>query len=154
VIQEQDPAAIGEELMSTTAALRRIVRRRLVSRVPGPRLRGAQVELLLVVEHDPGIGVAVAANALNLAANSVSTLVNQLAGMGMLVRRTDPADRRAAQLELSGAAAERLDSWRHARAALINGGITALDPAQRRVLEGALPALQALVAALGGGAEP
>jgi len=72
--------------MTTMAALRRLVRRRLRSVVAGPPLRGAQVELLQVIEKQPGIGIAPAGRALHLAANSVSTLVNQLIDLGMLVR--------------------------------------------------------------------
>ena len=73
-----EQTVLGEELMATIAALRRLVRRRLRSAVPGPPLRGAHLELLEVIEKQPGIGIASAGRALHLAANSVSTLVNQL----------------------------------------------------------------------------
>src|SRR5947209_3365621 len=100
--------------MATTAALRRVVRRQLRSAVSGPPLRGAQVELLQVVERQPGIGIARAGCVLHLAANSVSTLVNQLIDIGMLVRQTAPDDRRVAQLWLTEAATQRLAAWRQA----------------------------------------
>ncbi|GAA4336476.1 hypothetical protein GCM10023086_69750 [Streptomyces venetus] len=61
-------------------------------------MRGAEVELLRLVVTRPGIGISDAARDLGLAANSVSTLVNQLPRAGCLVRETDPADRRAARL--------------------------------------------------------
>lgn len=143
-----DPSVLGEELMATTAALRRLVRRKLRAALPGPALRGAQVELLQVVEQQPDIGIAQAGRALHLAANSVSTLVNQLIDLGMLERRTDPGDRRAARLRLTDSATQRLTAWRQARAELVAGAVKGLSGADQDALSGALPALRALLAAL------
>lgn len=143
-----DPGVLGEELMATTAALRRLVRRKLRSALPGPALRGAQVELLQVVEQQPDIGIAQAGRALHLAANSVSTLVNQLIDLGMLVRRTDPGDRRVAQLRLTESAIQRLAAWRQSRAELVTGAVKGLSGADQDAVAGALPALRALLAAL------
>jgi DNA-binding MarR family transcriptional regulator len=146
-----DAAVLGDELMTTIAALRRLVRRRLRSAASGPRLRGAQVELLQVIEKQPGIGIASAGRCLQLAANSVSTLVNQLIDLGMLVRDTAPEDRRAARLWLTGAATQRLAAWRQARIELVTGAMEGLSVADRQALARALPALRALLAALDAG---
>ena len=143
-----DQAALAEELMTTMAALRRLVRRRVPSEVPGPPLRGAHVELLQVIKKQPGIGIAPAGRALHLAANSVSTLVNQLIDIGMLVRQTAPDDRRAAQLWLTETAAQRLTAWRQGRIDLVTSGVAGLPCADRQALTEALPALRALLAAL------
>ncbi|HEY4455456.1 MAG TPA: MarR family transcriptional regulator [Pseudonocardiaceae bacterium] len=148
-----DPAEeLGDELMRTNAALRRLVRRRIVppEPVPEPRLRGAQVELLRVVEQEPGIGVAAAAKVLRMAANSVSSLVNQLAVAGLLLRETDELDRRAIQLHLTEAAQVRLDAWRRARARVVGAGVARLSPADRAALTRALPAIRTLMANLEG----
>ncbi len=139
--------------MTTTAALRRLVRRRLRSVVPGPPLRGAHVELLQVIEKQPGIGIGPAGRALHLAANSVSTLVNQLIDLGMLVRQTAPDDRRAARLWLTEAATQRLVAWHQARVDLLTGGVAGLAVADRQALARALPALRALLVALEAGQE-
>lgn len=139
---------LGDELLATTAAVRRVVRRRLRSAVSGPPLRGAQVELLGVVEQQPGIGIGSAGCVLHLAANSVSTLVNQLVEVGMLVRQRAPDDRRVARLWLTEAATQRLAAWRQARAELVAGGMAGLSGADRQTLARALPALRALAAAL------
>jgi DNA-binding MarR family transcriptional regulator len=152
-VTSPDSAVLGDELMATTAALRRVVRRQLRSAVSGPPLRGAQVELLQVVERQPGIGIARAGCVLHLAANSVSTLVNQLVDIGMLVRQTAPDDRRVAQLWLTEAATQRLAAWRQARAEFVGGGMAALSVADHQALARALPALRALAAALDGGEE-
>ncbi len=143
-----DSTVLGDELMVTVAALRRLVRRRLRLVVPGPPLRGAQVELLGVIEQQPGIGIAPAGRVLHLAANSVSTLVDQLIDLGMLVRDTDPDDRRAARLWLTEAATQRLAAGRQARMELMAGVVAELSVAEREALAQALTALRALLAAL------
>lgn len=139
---------LGDELMATVAALRRMVRRRLRTVVPGPPLRGAQLELMRVVEQQPGIGIAPAARVLHLAANTVSTLVDQLIELGMLVRDTDPDDRRAARLWLTGSATQRLAAGRQARMELMTQVVAGLSDTEREALAQALPALRALLAAL------
>lgn len=143
-----ESALLGDELMATVAALRRMVRRRLRTVVPGPPLRGAQLELMRVVEQQPGIGIAPAARVLHLAANTVSTLVDQLIDLGMLVRDTDPDDRRAARLWLTGSATQRLAAGRQARMELMTQVVAGLSDTEREALALALPALRALLAAL------
>jgi DNA-binding MarR family transcriptional regulator len=147
-LESLDSAGLADELMTSVIALRRLVRRRVRSVVPGPPLRGAQVELLRVIEQQPGIGIAPAARVLHLAANTVSTLVDQLIDLGMLVRDTDPNDRRAARLWLTETATQRLAAGRRARAELMAGVVMELSVADREALSGALPALRALLTAL------
>lgn len=147
-MRDGDPIELGDQLMTTMAAMRRQVRRTLRPKGIGPQLRGAQIELVRVATDNPGIGVAAAARELHLAANSVSTLAGQLVDLGMLVRETDPADRRAIRLYPTDVALKRLDEWRQARAELVGAGIAALDPADRAAIAAALPALRILLAGL------
>jgi DNA-binding MarR family transcriptional regulator len=133
-----------EELAAALVGVQRLIRRRLRSQMTVPRLRGAEVELLRLVEARPGIGISEAARELCLASNSVSTLVNQLARDGYLVRETDPADRRAARLLLTAAAKDRLSDWRERRATLVRGQVARLDEADRDALRAAIPALRRL----------
>ncbi|MFB7511042.1 MarR family transcriptional regulator, partial [Streptomyces broussonetiae] len=65
--------AYPEELADTLVRIQRLIRRRLRGGLTLPRLRGAEVELLRLVESRPGIGISDAAKALHLASNSVST---------------------------------------------------------------------------------
>ena len=58
----------------------------------------AQVELLRLVESEPGISVREVADTLRMQANNVSTLVSQLVQDGYLDRRTHPEDRRIVRL--------------------------------------------------------
>ncbi len=135
---------ISEELADALVRIQRLVRRRLRGGLTGPRLRGAEVELLRLVEARPGVGISDAARALHLAGNSVSTLVNQLVRDGHLTRETDPADRRAARLMLTGAAEKRLAR----RTELVGRHLSQLDEADREALRAALPALRRLAVTL------
>lgn len=139
---------LAGELMRVTAGMRRVVRRRLARSVDVPPLPATQVELLIVVEQEPGIGVAAAAGVLHLADNSVSGLVNVLVEAGHLRRETDPADRRAAKLFLTPAAERRLTVWRAARAELVGSALERVSAADRDALAAALPALRRLLAEL------
>jgi len=139
----------GDELMAAVLGLRRVVRRRLREQLPGTvPLRGAQVELLQLVEREPGIGVTAAARGLHLAPNTVSTLVNQLVAADLLCRTVDPDDRRAARLELTAAARERLARWRAARTELVTAGLRTLGADEQAVLAAALPILDKLAGTL------
>jgi DNA-binding MarR family transcriptional regulator len=140
---------LADELMTVNAAMRRVVRRRLREDVP-PRLRPAQVELMVVVAGRPGISVTAAARELRLADNSVSTLVNQLLTAGMLSRETDPGDRRAVRLELTPAGQRHIADWRDRRARLVGARIAELADDDRDAIAAALPALRRLLAGLQG----
>ncbi|KUN24955.1 MarR family transcriptional regulator [Streptomyces antibioticus] len=133
-----------EELADALVGVQRLIRRRLRREMPTPPLRGAEVELLRLVVDRPGIRISDAAKELYLAGNSVSTLVNQLARQGYLVRETDPADRRAARLLPTPAAEARLGAWRRRRADLVRQQVAKLAEADREALVAAVPALRLL----------
>ncbi|WP_329044858.1 MarR family transcriptional regulator [Amycolatopsis sp. NBC_01488] len=142
---------LAERLLGTVQGIRRVVRRRVRADgpdVPGFPLPGAQVEVLRVVADQPGIGVAAAARELHLAANSVSTLVNQLVDAGLLRREADPADRRAARLEITAAARDRMAALRRARTGLVADALTGLSEEDTAAIEQALPALEKLMGIL------
>lgn len=139
---------LSEGLMPVVVALRRAVRRRTRERMDVPALPPAQVELLRAVQDSPGIGVTAVARQLRLAENSVSTLVRTAIADGHLRRTPDPVDRRAARLELTDAAHERLRRWRAARADVVDAALARLDPADQAALEAAMPALTRLLGAV------
>ncbi len=134
--------------MPAVIALRRAVRRRTRERMDVPALPPAQVELLRTVQDSPGIGVAGVARRLRLAENSVSTLVRTAIADGHVHRTRDPADRRAARLELTDAAHERLRRWRAVRVEVVDAALARLDPADHAALEAAMPALTRLLDAV------
>jgi DNA-binding MarR family transcriptional regulator len=139
----------ARELMTVIAGIRRVVRRQVGQAMRSLALPPAQVELLLVVEREPGIGVAAAARALHLAGNSVSALVNQLSSANLLRRDTDQSDRRAARLYLTPKASSRLTQWRDARADLVGAALKRLDPTDQEHIEQALGALGRLLDQVG-----
>ncbi|MER5491836.1 MULTISPECIES: MarR family transcriptional regulator [unclassified Streptomyces] len=136
------------EFGALLVGVNRLVRRALWRGLTGPRLRGAQVELLRLVRGAPGLRVSAAARQLGLAGNSVSTLVRQLVALGLLERSPDPRDGRAALLTLTPEAEDRLRAWEDRRTALLAARFAALAPAEREALVAALPALRALAKGL------
>jgi DNA-binding MarR family transcriptional regulator len=144
-VRDDDMAA---ELARTVAGLHRAARQRTREQMPDPALPTAQGELLAVVGRRPGLRVAAAAQELHLADNSVSTLVNALVETGLLDRRPDPDDRRAARLTLTPAGEKRIATWHGARADQVGRALRRVDPADRVALAAALPALRRLLEAL------
>lgn len=137
---ESDAARLSDVMV----ALRRVWRRRL-RRASSRPLPANQLELLRIVDAHPGIGIAAAARELYLADNSVSTLANRLVTAGLIVRRDDPADGRAACLEVTPAARERIEEWRVGRRKLVDNAYRELAPDDQRAISRALPALQRLL---------
>ncbi len=60
------------------------------------------------------------------------------------MRRTDPADRRVARLDLTPAWQRKIDAWRDRRVTAVGEALLRLAPGERRQLEHALPALARL----------
>jgi DNA-binding MarR family transcriptional regulator len=93
--------ALAADLAAAWGGVRRRLRRGARAAVGGEPLTGSQIELLRLVEGRSGIGVRDAAATLHLAPNTVSTLVRSLCDEGLLRRRADARDGRAARLELT-----------------------------------------------------
>ena len=140
---------LADDLFTAVGQLRRHGRRLGGGPFPAGALSGAQVELVRLVRHRPGLSVAEAAAELALAPNTVSTLVGQLAEAEVLTRVTDPQDRRVARLALTAPAKERVERWRDRRAAATAAAIADLDLSERAALERAVPIIARLAAALG-----
>jgi DNA-binding MarR family transcriptional regulator len=139
---------LAQELAAALSGIHRATRRRIRRDLGLEPLSGAQIELLRSVVQSPGIGVSAAARELNLAGNSVSTLVNQLVANGYLHRDASTADRRAAVLTATDAGRDRLARWADERVRLLAGELERLDPDELIALKAALPALRHLAAGL------
>jgi DNA-binding MarR family transcriptional regulator len=144
------PATDTDDLMAAVGRLRRSVRRRVREDWPHAPLPEAHLELLRLLHARPGVRVAEAAAALGVAPNTVSTLVNRLSADGLLERRPDAGDARAAQLHLTEAATGRIAAWRERRQALVAEALAALAPGDRKAIDEAVPALHRLADELGG----
>jgi len=146
------PAAITDDadrLAKAISDLRRITRRTIRHDWPYSPLSPSQVELLRTVVDHPGIGVRDAAEYLNLAPNTVSTLVGSLTDAGLLERTRDERDARAARLEVTPAASRRRAAWRDRRAHVIGAALSELKPVDREAITRAIPALERLTWQLG-----
>ena len=138
---------LGADLAAVVARLRRVLRRAVRRNAVDP-LPPAASDVLVTVANRPGVGVTEVADELRLAPNTVSTLVRQLVERGLLVRSTDPTDRRAARLDITPAARARIDAHRDRRAETMERALAHLDPAERQVLAAAVPLLHRLTDAL------
>jgi DNA-binding MarR family transcriptional regulator len=137
------------ELNAVLLALRRALRQRLRSTSDEAPLSPSQVELVRLVRERPGVGVAEAAARLQLAPNTVSTLVSELVALGLIERRRDPADGRAAQLSVTVAAEERFARWVDRLEQVMQDALEQLDPRHTEALAGAMPALRRLLEQVG-----
>lgn len=139
--------ALAREL-PVLGALARVARRAVRRSAHLPALPEAQVEVLRVVESNPGSGTGRVAERLQLVPNTVSTLVGELVTAGLLIRERDETDRRAARLRLTPAAEERLQQWGAVRDEVVSAALAQLTPAERQALADALPAVRHLLAVL------
>jgi DNA-binding MarR family transcriptional regulator len=120
--------------------------RRHVGRVDGVSgLSDAQRELVRLVSAQPGIRVGAAAAELQLASNTVSTLVTGLLTTGWILRETDPNDGRSAVLRVTPDGERRLAAWRDRRHTVLEQALQSLDPVLKSQIDSALPAMRALV---------
>jgi DNA-binding MarR family transcriptional regulator len=143
-----DPPA-GEfpagELMELLGRLRRSVRRLVRQGWAHQPLTESEVELLRLLGAQPGLRVREAAATLSLVPNTVSTLVGKLSAQGLLERRADASDARAARLYLSPAAARRMAAWRDRRQQVVGAVLATLPRSDRDAVARAIPALRLLV---------
>ena len=137
-----------DALLPALGAVRRTLRRVAGSAVSDDALTAAQREVVLLVGRRPGRPVSDVAQELGLAPNTVSTIVSRLVALGLLVRTTDPDDRRVGRLSLSPVAQARADAARRARRTVLAEALGALDPAQVEQIRAGVGALTALVAQL------
>lgn len=152
VLQPEAAELIGlaDQLLAAMSDIRRSCRRAGERPAVLLALSGAQLELVRLVRRQPGISVAQAAQQLNVAANTVSTLVGQLTEAGLVDRRPDESDRRVARLALTPEARDRVEAWRDRRTAVLAAAMGRLAPGERSELERVVATLGGLAAALHG----
>jgi DNA-binding MarR family transcriptional regulator len=137
-----EPEMLAEELVAVLGNLRRQTRRNIGRPWPVETLSGSQSELMRLIRRQPGISVTEAAAELGLAANSVSTLVRQLATQSLIVRVPDRSDRRIARLTLTDVARKRAEDWLDRRASLFAAVLRRLEPSELRSVSDAVPVLR------------
>jgi DNA-binding MarR family transcriptional regulator len=138
------PGAVAD----LVARLRRAMRKAARVAQPAMPLSVAQLELLSLVQEHPGARPSDLAGLLRLAANSVSTLANAMAGAGMLDRSPGATDKRTVEFALTPRGARLVGQWRTTNTDLLRNAIAALDTQDQQVLTKALPVLERLVAVI------
>lgn len=82
---------------------------------------------------------------------TMTGLLNRLECDGLVVRATDPDDARAVRVAITAAGTEHVEGARRRRAEALERRLRTLDPAHRRLIENALPAIEALLEGERGG---
>jgi DNA-binding MarR family transcriptional regulator len=100
-----------------------------LAKLSGPRLR-----VLFAVKEAGSLRMGDLAAQLGVAAHTVTDLVDGLEKAGLLTRRPDPRDRRAALLALSPSARARWEQVRALRREICDEVLAPLDAAERRQL--------------------
>ncbi|HTR70107.1 MAG TPA: MarR family transcriptional regulator [Mycobacteriales bacterium] len=135
----------------TAARLRAVVgklSRRLNSLARGSGLTTSQLSALGVVARQGPIRISDLAEAESMNPTMVSRIVAALEDAGLLARKPDPVDRRAGLVEVTATGRRTHDRLRAERGRILMQGLEQLDPKDRAAVEAALPALEALVAAV------
>ncbi|KUN06319.1 MarR family transcriptional regulator [Streptomyces yokosukanensis] len=136
-------------LTEAVTRLRRALRSSIRTDYPWETLPMAQVELLQVLgEHSPARISDLAARR-RPAPSTVSGLIGQMIGSGLVARDVDAADRRASVATLTDAGREKPASWTTAHDRRIDAAPGALDDHARAAVTDALPALFQLAEQLG-----
>jgi DNA-binding MarR family transcriptional regulator len=140
--------AAGLPLADTIARLRRAMRRAARAADPSNPLAVAQLELLSAVAEDPGVRPGQLARRLNLARNSVTTLVNGLHTKGLISRTPSDTDARAIHLTLTTDGHHAVRSWQATNTSIVRTALAALTRHHQNALTDALPALRELTGAV------
>ena len=113
-----------------------------VNLVPLP---DSERDVLRFVGRHPGVGVGAVARELRMKSSNVSAAVRSLVARGLMVRDADPNDRRIARLTLTEQAHANLHRLQCSWNAQLDAALSRVEPEHRATLEGAVPALRALV---------
>lgn len=146
---EQKEAALAE----VVARLRRAMRRAARTAAPDNELSIAQLELLSCLSENPGSRPSHLARLLNLAPNSVTSLVNGLHSRGLIARSADHDDRRTVVLNLTEDGEHAVSAWHATNAGILRSAFGDLHPGWQHLLSAALPALGELIEVIDAQAE-
>jgi len=137
----KEPGGNSRSVRELERLLKRVLRGLVFSVGPVPELAGiplSQMRCLMAVAGRPDVRVNEIAALLRVSVPAASQAVDRLTRRGMLMRRSDPEDRRAVHLRLTPSAARALESHRAARRARLEAALRHLSPADTISVEKAL----------------
>jgi DNA-binding MarR family transcriptional regulator len=123
-------------------------RLRATSAAVAAGLTPTKISVLFTVIRTGPVGLGDLAKYEGLNPTLLSRTVGALADAGLLDRISDPLDRRAALVSATAQGQKLAEKIRKERTEALNEALAPLAEAERRTLEGALPALEALAEAL------
>jgi DNA-binding MarR family transcriptional regulator len=110
----------------------------------GAGLTPTQISVLFMVARRGPLRLSELAELEGLNPTMLSRVVAALADDGLLLRASDPADRRAAVVDATPAGRRLREKIHRERNTVLGGRLEALSPAERASLIAALPALETL----------
>jgi len=132
---------LAEELGSIVTRLTVLLRQ---AAVPA-KVNLAQARTLLALRDGGPQRVTSLARLEHLTQPTMSAVVGRMERLGWVRRAADDVDRRAALVRLTNAGKRILDELIKKRTALLQSGLDAVSPSDRRALARALPVLQKLI---------
>lgn len=114
-------------------------------------LTPTRISLMLSIDRTGPIRLSELGESEGINPTMLSRSVTQLVEAGLVERTSDSADRRAAWVQATDAGHALAERMRQERTEAINTALAGLVPSERRMLEQAIPALEALAHELRGG---
>jgi DNA-binding MarR family transcriptional regulator len=140
------------EMMGLSKAIRRFMEQRFAENNLPASLSGPRMGVLFQVRRSDGLRMGDLAERLGVAPRTVTDLVDGLERDGLLLRRPDPADRRATLLDLTPLAQVEFDRVHGTSKTFLQEVFAPLQPAERRQLIRLLGKLRKGPVGQGGGA--
>jgi len=140
-------ATAGLETAESTAALRAVIgrlARRLRPTRAGGALTPTQISVLFTIVREGAIALGQLAEREALNPTMLSRVIGGLADAGLVARTTAPGDRRSAVVAATAAGRRLRERIHDERDAALAASLALLSAADRRSIEAALPALEAL----------
>ena len=135
-------------LLDTMMLANRLVTTEAMRAAPDGRLTPPQFRILNYLAGASGASLSEVAAHLGVRLPTASVMLVKLASEGHVVRSRDPDSRRRMQLRLTRQGETVFAAVRGALLARLGTGLLALGPEDRAALQGAVPALQKLLAAV------
>jgi DNA-binding MarR family transcriptional regulator len=139
-VTELDTAAV---LYVQLGRLVRMLRQEAEGTAVGP---GGVSAMVTLSRHEGGLRLGELAEIEGVSAPSLTRIVNALDELGLVDRAPDPLDGRAQRVALTESGAAMIATGQDSRVSALRRRVAGLAPSDRRRLDDALPALEALLA--------
>jgi DNA-binding MarR family transcriptional regulator len=111
-------------------------------------LTPTRISLMLSIDRTGPVRLGELAESEGINPTMLSRSVTQLVDAGLVTRTSDSSDRRAAWVDATDAGRALAERMRQERTDAVNAALSGLSAADRRMLEQAIPALEALAVEL------